>query len=107
MGVLRMSDCIRLSLSRWQPLPSCQVLREVYNMRYRNHLILTTPSVDAATGAWKAIAHIEFTQGGIFNNVVIRSSALFKSRKAAEKQLLREAKEWVDNRLRKGPIAEV
>jgi hypothetical protein len=76
-------------------------------MRYRNHLILTTPSVDAATGAWKAIAHIEFTQEGTFNNVVIRSSALFQSKKAAEKQLIREAKEWVDDRLRKAPIAEV
>jgi hypothetical protein len=70
-------------------------------MRYRNHLILTTPTVDAATGGWKAIAHIEFTQQRTFNNVMIRSSALFKSKKAAEKQLIQEAKEWVDNRLLK------
>ena len=76
-------------------------------MRYRKHLILTTATADAATGAWKATAHIEFTEQRAFNNVVIRSSALFKSRKAAEKQLLREAKEWVDNRLRKAPITEI
>jgi hypothetical protein len=56
-------------------------------MRYRKHLILTTPTVDAATGAWKATAHIEFTEQRAFNNVVIRSSALFKSRKGG-KQLL-------------------
>ena len=77
------------------------------NMRYRNYLILTTATVDAATGAWKAIAHIEFTERRTFNNVLIRSSAFFKSKKAAEKQLVREAKEWVDTRLRKAPIAEV
>jgi hypothetical protein len=76
-------------------------------MHYRNHLVLTTPTVDAATGAWKAIAHIEFTQQRTFNSVVIRSSALFKSKKAAEKQLIREAKEWVDNRLRKARVAEL
>ncbi len=72
-------------------------------MRYRKHLILTTPTADAATGAWKATAHIEFTEQRTFNNVVIRSSALFKSKEAAEKQLVREAKEWVDTRLPKAP----
>jgi hypothetical protein len=64
-------------------------------------LILTTASVNTATGAWTAIAHIEFTQERSFNNVIIRSSALFKSKKAAEKQLFKEAKEWVDTRLDK------
>jgi hypothetical protein len=76
-------------------------------VHYRNHLILTTATVDAATGAWKAIAHIEFTQQRTFNNVVIRSSALFKSKKAAETQLIREAKEWVDNRFHKASMAKV
>ena len=70
-------------------------------MTYRKHLILITATVDAATGAWTAIAHIEFTQERTFNNVIIRSNALFKSKKAAEKQLIKEAKEWVDTRLHK------
>jgi hypothetical protein len=70
-------------------------------VQYKKHLILTTATEDAATGAWRAIAHIQFTEQRTFNNVVVRSSAFFKSKKAAEKQLIREAKEWVDARLRK------
>jgi len=70
-------------------------------LTYRKHLILATATVDAATGAWTAIAHIEFTQERTFNNVVIRSGALFKTKQAAEKQLIKEGKEWVDTRLHK------
>ena len=69
-------------------------------VRHRKHLILVRVAQDANTDLWTARAHIEFTQKRDFQDIVIGPTAPFKSQKEAEKEIIRQAKEWIDNRLR-------
>ena len=73
------------------------------SVRYRKHLILPTISQDEATGAWTATAHIQFTEKLAFNNFIIRGSTMFRTEREAEKHIVQQAKEWIDQRLRSEP----
>ena len=55
---------------------------------------------DEDTGSWIATAHIQFTEKLSFHNVIIRGSKMFRTKKEAEKQIVEQAKEWIDERLR-------
>lgn len=70
------------------------------SVRYRKHLILPTISQDEVTGAWTATAHIQFTDKLAFTNFILRSSALFRTKREAEKHIVEQAKKWIDERLR-------
>jgi hypothetical protein len=50
---------------------------------------------------WRARAHVEFTKKRDFHDVVIGPTGPFKSPSQAEKEIVRQAKEWIDNRLDK------
>jgi hypothetical protein len=70
------------------------------SVRYRKHLILPTISQDEVTGTWTATAHIQFTEKLAFTNFILRSSAIFRTKKEAEKHIVEQAKKWIDERLR-------
>jgi hypothetical protein len=70
------------------------------SVRYRKHLILPTISQDEVSGDWTAIAHIQFTEKLAFNNFILRSSLTFPTESEAEKRIVEQAKEWIDERLR-------
>jgi hypothetical protein len=55
---------------------------------------------DEDTGSWIATAHIQFTEKLSFHNVIIRGSKMFRTKKEAEKHIVEQAKEWIDERLR-------
>ena len=71
-------------------------------VRYRKHLILPTIYQDEATGAWSGTAQVQFTEKLTFHNVSIRGSILFRTKREAEKHIVQQAKEWIDERLRAG-----
>jgi hypothetical protein len=55
---------------------------------------------DEDTGSWIATAHIQFTEKLSFHNVIIQGSKMFRTKKEAEKHIVEQAKEWIDERLR-------
>jgi hypothetical protein len=69
---------------------------------YRKHLILPTINQDEVTGAWFGSAHIQYTEKLKFHNVLIQVRGIFWTSAEAEKQVIKEAKEWIDSRLRSG-----
>lgn len=69
--------------------------------RYRKHLILVRVAQDTDTAMWTAKAHIEFTLKRDFQDIVIGPTAPFRSQKQAEKQIIQQAKDWIDNRVGK------
>ena len=69
--------------------------------RYRKHLILVRMAQDTETDMWRARAHVEFTKKRDFHDVVIGPTGPFKSPSQAQKEIVRQAKEWIDNRLDK------
>jgi hypothetical protein len=69
-------------------------------VRYKKHLILPTIDRDEDTGSWIATAHIQFTDKGSFQNIIIRRSSMFPTKKEAEKHIIEQAKVWIDERLR-------
>jgi hypothetical protein len=69
-------------------------------VRYKKHLILPTIDRDEDTGSWTATAHVQFTEKLSFHNVVIRGSNMFPTEKEAEKHIVEQAKQWIDERLR-------
>jgi hypothetical protein len=72
--------------------------------RYRNHLIFVKADQDKETALWNAGTHIQFNEDPrTFRDVWLpRPPVGFKTRRNAEKQMLREARKWVDDRLREG-----
>jgi hypothetical protein len=72
--------------------------------RYRNHLIFVKADQDLETALWKTATHIQFNEDTrTFRDVWLpRPSVGFKTKKNAERQMMREAKKWVDERLRNG-----
>ena len=69
-------------------------------VRYKKHLILPTIEQDEGVGTWTATAHIQFTEKLSFHNVIIRGSSMFPTKKEAEKHIVQQAKQWIDERLR-------
>ena len=72
--------------------------------RYRNHLIFVKADQDKETGLWKAGTHIQFNEDPrTFRDVWLpRPTVGFKTKRNAEKQMMKEARKWVDGRLREG-----
>ena len=70
--------------------------------RYLNHLIFVKADQDPATALWKAGTHIQFNEDPrTFRDVWLpRPNIGSKTKKNAEKQMMKEAKKWVDERLR-------
>jgi hypothetical protein len=66
---------------------------------YRQHLILPVAFFDSAIGDWTASVHIEFTEKLKVHTVVVKSSATFQTEAHAKKFIVKEAKQWVDDRL--------
>ena len=76
--------------------------------RYHNHLIFVKADQDPATALWKAGAHIQFNEDTrTFRDIwLARPTVGFRTKRNAEKQRMKEAKKWVDERLREGKIIE-
>jgi hypothetical protein len=75
---------------------------DLMSIRYRKHLILPTINQDEVTGAWFGSVHIQYTEKLKFHNVLIQVRGIFWTSAEAEKQVIKEAKEWIDSRLRSG-----
>jgi hypothetical protein len=71
--------------------------------RYRNHLIFVKAHQDPATALWKAATHIQFNEDPrTFRDVWLpRPNVGLRTKKSAEKQMMKEARKWVDDWLRK------
>ena len=71
--------------------------------RYRNHLIFVKADQDPATALWKAATHIQFNEDPrTFRDVWLpRPNVGLRTKKSAEKQMMKEARKWVDDWLRK------
>ena len=82
-------------LERW-------ILRD----RYRSHLIFVKAREEPETGGWSASVHIQFNEGTLnFSDVRLPGlTSHFLTKTAAEKQALKEAKLWVNERLRKAHL---
>jgi hypothetical protein len=85
----------RRHLERW-------TLRE----RYRCHLIFVKAYEEPDTGGWSAGVQVQFNEGALnFRNVRLPGrTSHFPTKTTAEKQALKEAQAWVDERLRKGSL---
>lgn len=71
--------------------------------RYLNHLIFVKADQDPATGLWTAGTHIQFNEDTrTFRDVWLpRPTIGLRTKRSAEKHMMKEAKKWVDGRLRK------
>ena len=70
--------------------------------RYRSHLILVKAHQEPDTDDWRASAHIQFNERNLtFQDVQLPGpTSYFSTKTAAEKRALKEAKRWIDRRLR-------
>jgi hypothetical protein len=70
--------------------------------RYRGHLILVKAFQEPDRDGWRATAHIQFNEKfQTFRDVQLAEpTARFTTEKSAEKHALKEAKQWVDDRVR-------
>jgi len=78
--------------------------------RYRNHLIFVKADQDPTTALWKVSSHVQFNDGPLaFRDVWLPKPTVgFKTRRNAEKQMLKEARKWIDDRLLSGnPTAKI
>ena len=74
--------------------------------RYRSHLIFVKAYEEPETAGWSTSVQVQFNEGALnFRNVRLpgRTSHL-PTKATAEKQALKEAQLWVDERLRKGSL---
>jgi hypothetical protein len=69
-------------------------------------LILVKAHQESETDDWSATAHIQFNQDNLtFRDVQLPGpTSYFPTKTSAEKQALKEAKLWVDERLGKAEI---
>ena len=67
---------------------------------YRQHLILPVAFFDSAIGDWTASVHIEFTEKLKIHTVVLKFGDAFQTEVQAKRFIIKEAKQWVDDRLR-------
>lgn len=72
--------------------------------RYRNHLIFVKADQDPKTALWKASSHVQFNEGPLdFRDVWLPKPTVgFRTRRNAEKQMMKEARKWIDDRLLSG-----
>ena len=71
--------------------------------RYRDHLIFVRAVLDPERHLWTVSAHIQFNEHpGIFRDISLpKPTALFETQKGAESYMVRQAKQWIDDRLGK------
>jgi len=76
--------------------------------RYRNHLLFVKADQDPVTTLWKAGTHIQFNEDPrTFRDIWLpRPTIGFRTKRNAEKQRMKEARKWVDDRLREGKTTE-
>jgi hypothetical protein len=70
--------------------------------RYRGHLILVKAHQEPDTDDWRASIHVQFNEGTLtFQDVQLPApTSYFSTKTAAEKHALKEARRWIDRRLR-------
>src|SRR5215475_3031690 len=70
--------------------------------RYRGHLILVKGHQEPDTDDWRASVHIQFNEDNLtFRDVQLAGpTSYFSTKTAAEKRALKEARRWIDHRLR-------
>ena len=70
--------------------------------RYRGHLILVKAHQEPDTDDWRASVHVQFNEDNLtFRDVQLPGpTSYFSTKTAAEKRALKEAKWWIDRRLR-------
>jgi hypothetical protein len=106
--LLFIASCIGLWLiqlaAEW--IDRRRIKRGTVMKRYRGHLILVKAHQEPDTDDWSATAHIQFNQDNlIFRDVQLpRPASSFPTKTAAEKHALKEARHWVDRRLREAKI---
>jgi hypothetical protein len=71
--------------------------------RYLDHLIFPAASLDSAIGDWIPSAHIEFTDNLKIHTVVLKPGDAFQTKVQAERFIIKQAKQWVDDRLQSAP----
>jgi hypothetical protein len=69
--------------------------------RYRDHVIFPAASLDSAVGDWTATAHIEFSENLKIHTVVLKSGDVFQTEVQAKHFMIKQARQWVDDRLEK------
>ena len=74
--------------------------------RYRGHLILVKAHQEPDADVWRASIHVQFNENALtFRNVQLPGpTSHFPTKTTAEKHSLKEAKQWVDRRLREPKI---
>ena len=70
--------------------------------RYRDHLIFPAASLDSVIANWRASAHIEFSENFKIHTLVLKSGDAFDTEVQAKRFIIKEAKQRVDNRLKRG-----
>jgi hypothetical protein len=68
--------------------------------RYRDHVIFPAASLDSVIGDWIPSAHIEFSENLKIHTVVLKSGDVFQTEVQAKQFMIKQAKQWVDHRLR-------
>lgn len=71
--------------------------------RYRNHVIFPAASLDPAIGDWTPSDHIEFTDNLKIHTVVLKPGDAFQTNLQAKRFIIKQAKQWVDDRLQTAP----
>jgi hypothetical protein len=74
--------------------------------RYRGHLILVKAHHEPDTEDWRASIHVQFNEGNLsFRDVQLPGpTSPFPTKTTAEKHGLKEARQWIDRRLREAKI---
>ena len=86
---------------------SRRIGRGTVTERYRGHLILVKAHQEPDTDSWRASVHVQFNEGTLtFRDVQLpEPTSHFPTKTTAEKHALKEAKQWVDRRLREAKIS--
>jgi hypothetical protein len=102
------ASCISLWLiqlaSEW--IDRRRIVRGTVMKRYRGHLILVKAHHEPDTEDWRASIHVQFNEGNLsFRDVHLPGpTSHFPTKTTAEKHGLKEAKQWIDRRLREAKI---
>jgi hypothetical protein len=77
-----------------------EIGKESMEFPYRDHVIFPSASLDSAIGDWTASAHIEFSENFKIHTVVLKSGDAFQTEVQAKGFITKQAKQWIDDRLR-------
>ena len=70
--------------------------------RYRNHLIFVTGDLEPETNLWTARAHVQFNDSSrTFRDIWLPNPMMgFTTKGRAEEHTMRQAKKWIDDKIR-------